>query len=120
MGTNGSQRDCYVALLSNVSLIFYKKGDYRQSEATATKVLDIEWGHEKCSYRRAMARIKISQSTGGDLILLKKAFKDVLNCTPSATSQKLVVQMESEIKRLEKKERKQFSSGFGGALAGKM
>jgi len=62
MGSNGPQRDCYVALLSNVSLIYYKKEEYLQSEAFASKVLDIEWGHEKCSYRRAMARLKNSQS----------------------------------------------------------
>jgi len=80
LGSNGPQRDCYVALLSNASLIQYKLGHYRRSEEYATKALDIEWGHEKCSYRRAIARFKISQSSeGGDLILLRKAKCDVFN-----------------------------------------
>lgn len=122
LGTNGSQRDCYIALLSNISLINYKKEDYLQSETCATKVLDIELGHEKCSYRRAMARFKISLTTpGGDLTFLRKAKKDVLNAgkTPPSTlkaTQKLMFQINAEIKRLEKKERKQFSAGFENAL----
>jgi len=126
LGTNGPQRDCYVALLSNASLIQYKKGNYRRSEEYATKVLDIEWGHEKCSYRRAMARFKISQgSEGGDLILLRKAKRDVLNAgrTPPSTlqaTQKLLQQIGNEIKRLETKERRQFSTGFQSALSGKL
>jgi len=125
LGSHGPQRDCYVALLSNVSLIYYKKKCYRQSEAFASKVLEIEWGHEKCSYRRAMARFKISQATsGGDLVLLGKAKDDVLNAgrTPPSTlkaSQKLMSQIDAEVKRLEKIERKQFSAGFENALAGK-
>ena len=124
MGTHGPQRDCYVALLSNMSLIHYKKGDYRQSETFATSVLDIEWGQEKCSYRRAMARFKISQTGGGDLVLLRKAQEDVLNAgmTPPSTlkaTQKLMAQIEVEIKRLKRKEQKKFSSGFENALSGK-
>ena len=126
LGTNGPQRDCYVALLSNASLIQYKQGNYLRSEEYATKVLDIEWGHEKCSYRRAMARFKISQtSEGGNLTLLRKAKKDVLNAgkTPPSTlkaTQKLYQQIENEIKRLEKKERREFSAGFQNALSGKL
>lgn len=125
IGTNGYQRDCYVALLANVSLICFKEKDYHQSEALASIVLDIEWGHEKCSYRRAMARFKISQATdGGDLILLRKAKKDVMNGarTPPSTlkaTQKLMFQINDEIKRLEKKEGKKFSRGFENALGGK-
>jgi hypothetical protein len=125
MGINGSQRECYIALLSNMSLIYYKNGFYCQSEGLATKVLDIEWGQEKCSYRRAMARLKISQTTaGGDLVLLRKAEKDVLNAgmTPPSTlkaTQKLMAQIESEIKRLKKKEEKKFSAGFENAMNGK-
>ena len=46
LGSNGPQRDCYVALLSNASLFQYKLGHYRRSEEYATKALDIEWGHE--------------------------------------------------------------------------
>jgi tetratricopeptide (TPR) repeat protein len=46
LDSNGPQRDCYVALLSNASLIQYKLGHYRRSEEYATKALDIEWGHE--------------------------------------------------------------------------
>lgn len=125
LGSHGPQRDCYVALLSNLSLIYYKKEDYSQSEACAARVLDIEWGHEKCSYRRAMAQYKICQSTpGGDLILLRKAYDDILNAgrTPPATlkaTQKLMSQIDAGIKRLEKKQQKQFSAGFQNALARK-
>jgi hypothetical protein len=37
LGTNGQQRDCYMALLSNASLVAYKKGDYRLSETFCNK-----------------------------------------------------------------------------------
>ncbi len=123
MGSNGPQRECYVALLSNVSLIYYKKEEYIQSEAFASKVLDIELGHEKCSYRRAIARLKISQSKPwGNLALLGKAKSDALNAgrTPPSTlkaTQKLFAQIEAEVKRIEKKGRRQFNAGFEKALA---
>ena len=85
--------------------------------------LEIEWGHVKCSYRRAIARFKISQGTsGGDLILLRKAKEDVLNAggaSPKA-AEKLMSQIENEIKRLEKRERKHFSASFQNALSGKL
>jgi hypothetical protein len=126
LGTNGQQRDCYMALLSNASLVAYKKGDYRLSETFATNVLEMEWGHEKCSYRRAMARLKICQSTpGGNLALLRQAEDDAYNAgsTPPGVfkaKQKLVSQIEAEIKRLKKKNQADFSSGFGKALSGKL
>ena len=37
LGTNGPQRDCYIALLLNISLIYYRKEEYHQSETCATK-----------------------------------------------------------------------------------
>jgi tetratricopeptide (TPR) repeat protein len=120
---SGPQRDCYIALLSNVSLNYYKKEDYAQSEVFASKVLDIEWGQEKCSYRRALARLKMSQAKpGGNLALLRKAMSDVLNAgrTPPSTlraTQKLLSQIEAEIKKVEKKEQRQFSAGFEKALS---
>ena len=126
LGANGEQRDCYKALLSNMSLIHYKKEDYINSEDCASKVLDMEWGHEKCSYRRAIARLKISQSkSGGNIALLRKAKDDVLNAgkTPPATmkaTQKLMAQIEAEIKNLKKTERKNFSKGFENALFGQL
>jgi len=51
------------------------------------------------------------------LILLRKAKSDVLNAgrTPPSTlqaTQRLFQQIDNEIKRLEKKERRQFSAGF--------
>jgi hypothetical protein len=122
LGSHGPQRDCYLALLSNVSLNYYKKQDYPQSEAFASKILDIEWGQEKCSYRRALARLKISQEkSGGDLALLRKAMSGVLNAgrTPPSTqraTQKLLSQIEEEIKKVEKKERRQFSVGFSAGF----
>ena len=66
----------------------------------------------------------VKVTPGGDLIFLRKAKDDVLNAgqTPSSTlkaTQKLMIQIEDEINRLEKKERKQFSAGFEKALAGK-
>eukprot|EP00956_Cyclotella_meneghiniana_P008832 scaffold12103_cov21-Cyclotella_meneghiniana.AAC.1 len=64
LGANGEQRICYIALLSNMSLIHYKVDAYILSEECASRALDMECGHEKCSYRRAIARLKISQSTG--------------------------------------------------------
>jgi hypothetical protein len=85
------------------------------SDAFATKVLDMEWGHEKCSYRRAMARLKICQSTpGGNLALLRQAEEDAYNAgsTPPdvfKAKQKLVSQIEAEIKRLKKKNQVNFS-----------
>jgi hypothetical protein len=123
LGSNGPQRDCYLALLSNVSLNYYKKEDYLQSEVFASKVLDIEWGHEKCSYRRALARLKISQTTpGGNLALLRNARSDALNSgTTSPSSRRavqiLLSQIESEIKMIEKKGRRQFVEGFEKALS---
>ena len=69
MGTHGPQRDCYVALLSNMSLIHYKKG---------------------------------------------------VNPSPTLkATQKLMAQIEVEIKRLKRKEQRKFSSEFENALSGK-
>jgi hypothetical protein len=123
LGSNGPQRDCYLALLSNVSLNYYKKEDYLQSEVFASKVLDIEWGHEKCSYRRALARLKISRTTPGrNLALLQNARSDALNSGATSPSSRravqiLLSQIESDIKMIEKKGRRQFIEGFENALS---
>jgi hypothetical protein len=126
LGANGSQRECLMALLSNASLIQYKKGNYYLSEAFATKVLNMEWGHEKCSYRRAMARLKISQSMpGGDPGLLRQAEEDAYNAGNAPrdvfkAKQNLLSQIGAEIKRLKRNNQAKFSSGFGNALSGKL
>ena len=68
LGSNGPQRDCYLALLSNVSLNYYKKEDYLQSEVFASKVLDIEWGHEKMLLPKGTGQAQNkSNNTGGEL-----------------------------------------------------
>ena len=89
------------------------------SEECASRALDMEWGHEKCSYRRAIARLKISQSTGGNVGLLRKAKSDVLNAARGPSTTKLLQQIEAEIEKLKKSERNKFSRGFENALAGK-
>ncbi len=80
----------------------------------------MEWGHSKCSYRLAMARLQISKVTPrGDLTRLRKAKKDVLNADIGNATRKLLLQIEAEINRLEQRERNQFGSGFAAAMAGR-
>jgi len=121
LGSNGVQRESHVAILSNLSLIHLKKKEYHHAESVASKALDIEWGHDKCSYRRAKARLHVSQSSpNGDLTRLRAAKKDILNMHPSEETRKLLLKVMAEIKRLEKKEQQQFGAGFGAALTGKI
>jgi len=120
IGSNGSQKDGHIAILSNLSLVFFKLEEFHKSEDTATKALDLEWGHNKSSYRRAMARLKISQNTSsGDISRLRKAKEDVLNADPGNAARNLLLRIEAEIQKLGSKERKKFSVGFETALAGK-
>ena len=112
-------RDTYIALLSNLSLVYLKKKFYHEAENAAGKGLSAQWGHGKCSYRRAMARLHISLNTnGGDLPRLKGALDDVLNSDPGDATRKLLLRIETEKKRQEKRERQKFSSGFASAMSG--
>mmetsp|Transcript_5103 Transcript_5103/g.5799 ORF Transcript_5103/g.5799 Transcript_5103/m.5799 type:complete len:397 (+) Transcript_5103:132-1322(+) len=118
-GSNGLQRENYVALLSNLSLIYLKKKLYYEAETAAGKGLAVEWGHSKCSYRRAMARLQISLNTeGGDLPRLRKASSDVINSDPGDATRKLLLRIEKEEKKLRKRERPHFSSSFASAMSG--
>lgn len=121
LGSNGPQKETYVNILSNLSLVYLKQEDYLQAENTASKALELEWGHNKCSYRRALARLKISQSTpSGDLKRLRQAMKDVLNADPGNATKILLLQVEVEIKKVEKRERNHFSAGFAAAMTGRL
>jgi hypothetical protein len=119
LGSNGTQRDTYVALLSNLSLVHLKKKLYHDAETMAGKGLEAECGHAKCSYRRAMARLHISLNTsGGDLPRLRGAMKDVLDSEPGDATRKLLLRIEKEKVKLEQRERQHFSSGFASAMTG--
>mmetsp|Transcript_6053 Transcript_6053/g.9598 ORF Transcript_6053/g.9598 Transcript_6053/m.9598 type:complete len:253 (+) Transcript_6053:542-1300(+) len=121
LGSNGEQKDGRIAILSNLSLVLFKKKDFLQSESVVSQALEMEWGHSKCSYRRAMACFRISQSTpGGDLKRLRQAKKDVLNADISKSTRDLFLRLEAEIKKIEKEEQKRFSSGFAAGMAGKL
>jgi len=102
-----------------LSLVYLKKKLYYEAELTAGKGLDAEWGHNKCSYRRAMARLQISLITkGGDLDRIRGAKKDVINSDPGDATRKLLLRIEKEEKRLGQRERQHFSSGFASAISG--
>eukprot|EP00537_Pseudo-nitzschia_pungens_P017150 CAMPEP_0172405678 /NCGR_PEP_ID=MMETSP1061-20121228/67790_1 /TAXON_ID=37318 /ORGANISM="Pseudo-nitzschia pungens, Strain cf. pungens" /LENGTH=438 /DNA_ID=CAMNT_0013140965 /DNA_START=195 /DNA_END=1511 /DNA_ORIENTATION=- len=119
LGLNGAERDMYVTLCSNLALVHLKTKDYHDAERIAGRGLDAEWGHGKCSYRRAMARLHISLDTqGGDLSRLKGASKDILNSDPGDATWKLLLRIKKEIKRLEEKELREFSSEFASAMSG--
>ena len=119
LGSNGLQRDGLVSILSNLALIHWKKKEYLQAESVATKALDIQWDHGKCSYRRAMARYQIHLSTsGGDIKRLREAMKDVVNADPSDATRTLLNKIEKEIARAELKQRGAFSSEFASAISG--
>ena len=48
MGTHGPQRDCYVALLSNMSLIHYKKGVNPSTDTQSYAEVDgPDWSWDK-------------------------------------------------------------------------
>jgi len=119
LGSNGTQRETYVALLSNLSLVYLKKKLYHDAETMTGRGLEAEWGHDKCSYRRAMARLHISLNTsGGDLPRLGGAQNDVLNSEPGDATRKLLLRIDKEKKKLEQRERQHFSSGFASAMSG--
>ena len=119
LGSNGTQRETYVALLSNLSLVYIKKKLYHDAETIAGRGLEIEWGHAKCSYRIAMARLHISLETNdGDLPRIRKARKDVLNSDPGDATRKLLLRIKKEETKLEKRDRNRFSSGFASSMSG--
>ena len=119
LGSNGDQRDTYITLFSNLSLVCLKKKLYEEAEIAAGKGLDAKWGHNKCAYRRAMARLQISLNTnGGDLTRLRGAIKDVISTDPSEQTRVLLLRLEHEKKKLEKRERKKFGSRFASAITG--
>ena len=118
LGSNGVQRDTFVALHSNMSLVFLKKKLYKAAEEAAGRGLSIQWGHSKCSYRRAMARLCISLATkGGDLNRIRGALQDVLNGAPGDATRELLERIEREKRRLEKRQRERFSSDFAYAMS---
>ena len=87
----------------------------------ASKGLDAEWGHNKCSYRRAMARLQMSPGTqGGDFPQIRGAMKDVINSDPGDATRKLLLRIEKEVKRLGRRERHHFGSEFASAMSGAM
>jgi hypothetical protein len=119
LGSNGTQRETYVALLSNLSLVYLKKKLYHDAETMAGKGLEAECGHAKCSYRRAMARLHISLNTsGGDLPRLRGAMKDVLDSEHGDATRKLLLRIEKEKMKVEQREQQHFSSGFASAMTG--
>jgi hypothetical protein len=119
LGSNGTQRETYVALLSNLSLVYLKKKLYHDAETMAGRGLEAECGHAKCSYRRAKARLHISlNTTGGDLPRLRGALKDVLDSEHGDATRNLLLRIEKEKMKLEQRERQHFSSGFASAMTG--
>jgi hypothetical protein len=118
LGSNGLQRDTFVALVSNISLVYLKKKLYTAAEEAAGRGLSVEWDHSKCSYRRAMARLKISLATsGGDLKRIRGALEDIVNGTPGDATRKLLERIERERGKLEKRQREFFSSAFASAIS---
>jgi hypothetical protein len=80
-----------------LSLVYLKKKLYHEAEAMASKGLDAEWSHNQSSYRRAMARLKISLGTqGGGYPRIRGAIKDVINSNPGDATRKLLLQIEKE------------------------
>lgn len=117
-GSHGPQRDCQVALWSNLTLMYMKKQDFHQAESCSTKALDLEWDHAKCSYNLAKTRLNISRKTrGGDMVRLRKAKHNLLNADPGDATRKLMYSITDEIDKLEKKEQQRFSSGFASGFA---
>jgi len=114
IGTNGIQRNGLVSILSNLALIHLKKKEYTKTVSVATKALDIEWDHDKCSYRRAMAlyQISLKKKPGGDIIRLRQAMKDILNGDHFLDATvNLMKKIETELARLERKQRAGFREG---------
>jgi tetratricopeptide (TPR) repeat protein len=114
--TNGPLREEYVNLLANLALIHLKHNRYLDAETVTSKALSIDSMNEKCSYRRATARLEISLNTpGGDMTQLNGAMSDVLNMDHSSNSQrKLFLRIETEQKRLQ--ERELNSPGFDSSI----
>jgi tetratricopeptide (TPR) repeat protein len=114
--TNGPQREEYVNLLANLALIHLKHNRYLDAETVTSKALSIDSTNEKCSYRRATARLEISLNTpGGDVTQLNGAMADILNMDHSSNSlRKLFLRIETEQKRLQ--ERELNSPGFDSSI----
>jgi len=135
------QRESYVAILSNLSLMYLKNKDYYLAEEMASQALSIEGGGHstKCLIRRAKARFCISrqQSTppdgdDGDLLSrLQAAKKDVQELLLVAAAQndddndddyceetrKLLLLLDDEIARLLERNKQDFGCavGFGSS-----
>ena len=121
VGLHGPQRDCQVALWSNLTLMYMKKEDFHQAESSALKALDLEWDHAKCSYNLAKARLNISRKTcGGDLVRLRQSKRNVLNAERGNATRKLLCSITDEIEKLEKQEQKRFGAGFASGFASAM
>lgn len=122
LGSNGPQRDVYINLHSNMSLIYFKQEKWFEAETAATRGVEQDCFHEKCLFRRAKARLKFSRATkGGDIARLTGAKADLVACCKPGdatfeTTQKLLLSTEQEIKRLKKQQQKSFLKGFGQAL----
>jgi len=101
-GSDGPQREALIALLSNLSLVYLKKGLAADAEMTASKCLALDQGHKKAAYRRATARLQISYaSRNGDPRRIQGAFEDVQICDPSDATRKLMHQIHNEIRKVQ-------------------
>jgi tetratricopeptide (TPR) repeat protein len=124
IGTHGPQRECHIALWSNLTLMYMKKEDFHQAESSALKALELEWDHSICSYNLAKARLNISRTTrGGDLVRLHEARRNLISAERGNATRKLLCSITDEIERLEKKKRGRFgagiAAGFATAMSGK-
>lgn len=96
-----------------------KKKLYHEAETTSGKGINAEWGHSKCSYRRAMARLQISFNTNGsDLPRIRDVKKDVINSDPRNATRKFLFRIKKEEKRPGKRERTHSSSGLASVMTG--
>lgn len=117
--STGLERETLVALLSNLSMVYLKKGVYPDAERAASRCLELDSGHSKASYRRATARLQMSRKTSrGDLQRIRGAQEDVLRCDQGDATRKLLGRIKAEQKRIENIERQmqQFRMQFSSAV----
>ena len=118
-GTAGPQRGLWITLHSNLALVHFRAKEWEKSETSASRVLEVDDGHEKALFRRASARYELG-NIRGDMSILRAAEQDLTRMpfspTPDKANAKLMDKIRARMKRLETKQKERFRKNFAGAL----
>lgn len=99
---------CWIALQTNLSMVLWKQGKYRQSANVATKVLERHPEHVKALYRRAVARRKMGcpEEARDDLRAALRADPDNITC------KKELVGIKKELEESKEAQKRALSRAF--------